>query len=157
MEGESEFQQGDAGANTTYPKLGSSIRKGDYLIIKEKPCKVSKISISKTGKHGHAKAHVYGNDIFTGKKYEDVYPASHNVSCPFVKKFDGELVDIDEDGLASYMDEEGEIHEISLPNEDEDEFVKNLKQADEDGKNIAINIIDAMGERKVVGWRETKG
>ncbi len=39
-------------------------------------------STSKTGKHGHAKAKYAGLDIFTGKRYEDAVPTSHNVEAP---------------------------------------------------------------------------
>lgn len=37
------------------------------------------MSTSKTGKHGHAKCNFVAIDIFTGKKYEEMTPSSHNV------------------------------------------------------------------------------
>jgi hypothetical protein len=41
-------------------------------------CQVVDVSTSKTGKHGHAKCNFTAVDIFTGKKYEDMMPSSHN-------------------------------------------------------------------------------
>lgn len=43
------------------------------------PAQVVDVSTSKTGKHGHAKCNFTGVDIFTGKKYEDMTPSSHNM------------------------------------------------------------------------------
>ena len=43
------------------------------------PCKIESMSTAKTGKHGNAKIHLVGIDINTGKKYEDICPANHNV------------------------------------------------------------------------------
>jgi translation initiation factor 5A len=49
------------------------------MVIKGRPCKIVDVSTSKTGKHGHAKCNFVGVDIFTGKKYEDMTPSSHNM------------------------------------------------------------------------------
>lgn len=160
MSSDNEFEAGDAGSNLTYPKAGGAIRKGAYIMLKGFPCQVEEISISKTGKHGHAKARCTGKDIFTDKKYVDVFPTSHNVDCPFVKKQDYEMVDIETEetdpgsATVSYMDEEGEVTEIFVA---ENEDLVNDLQAIVDGdKECMINVIMAMGKEMITGFRETR-
>ena len=65
-----DFSSGDAGASHVFNMEAGQIRVGGYICIKEHPCKVSAVSTSKTGKHGHAKCNFTAIDIFTGKKYE---------------------------------------------------------------------------------------
>lgn len=89
MEGdESEYQSASAGASATYPVQCSALRKNGYVMIKSRPCKVIEMSTSKTGKHGHAKVHLVGLDIFTSKKYEDLCPSTHNIDVPNVTRND---------------------------------------------------------------------
>jgi translation initiation factor 5A len=97
----------DAGASTTVPMQAGLLRKGGHVVINERPCKVADISTSKTGKHGHAKANIVGIDIFTGRKYEDICPTSHNVDVPNVVKKDYQVLDISDDGFCSLMLEDG--------------------------------------------------
>merc|ERR1712039_467661 len=55
---EPTFETADSGASHTYPQQAGEIRKGSHLMIKGHPCKCIEVSTSKTGKHGHAKAHI---------------------------------------------------------------------------------------------------
>merc|ERR1712232_81232 len=75
--------------------MGGELRKGSHVMLKGHPCKVAEISTPKTGKHGHAKAHIVGLDIFTSKKYEDLCPTSHNLEVPFVKRTEYQLLNAD--------------------------------------------------------------
>ncbi len=83
-----EFENADSGASTTIPMQCSSIKKNGFVVIKDRPCKVVDMSTSKTGKHGHAKVHMVGIDIFTGRKYEELSPSTHNMDVPIVKRMD---------------------------------------------------------------------
>merc|ERR1712029_616671 len=106
-----------------------------HIMIKGHPCKCVDYSTSKTGKHGHAKAHIVALDIFTGKKYEDLCPTSHNVEVPFVKKMEYQLLNADDTtGEVSCLDGDVPKDDLNLPSFIQDEKLKN---AEEDPKVTA--------------------
>merc|ERR1712226_1679615 len=111
------FDSVDAGASATFPMQAGEIRKGSHLMIKGRPCKCVEVSTSKTGKHGHAKAHIVAIDIFTGKKLEDLCPTSHNMEIPFVKHTEYQLLSADEGtGEVSLLTESGDTKDdLNLP------------------------------------------
>ena len=51
---------------------------------------------------------VVGTDIFTDKNYEDMAPSSHNMYVPNVAKNEMALLDINNDGYLTLMNDEGE-------------------------------------------------
>ena len=137
-----EFQSQDSGASAVYPIEAGCIRKGGLIMIKNRPCKVTEVTSSKTGKHGHAKCHFVAADIFTGKKIEDLVPASHTTYAPFVKKTEYQCLDVDEDGFLSLMDAGGEQREdIKTP----DLMAAPLHP---DAAALAKRIRDFLGEDK---------
>merc|ERR1712010_213041 len=94
---------GDAGAAHVKPMEAGQVRKGGFIMIKGKPCKVLDVSTSKTGKHGHAKCHFVASNIFTGKKQEELCPATHNIDVPFVFREDYQIMDIGEEDDGGYL------------------------------------------------------
>lgn len=68
------------------PIKAGQIKKGMFALLNDKPCRILEVTVSKTGKHGHAKCHFTGIDIFTGKKVEGLESSTHNMNAPFVSK-----------------------------------------------------------------------
>ncbi|EFZ04031.1 hypothetical protein MHUMG1_01578 [Metarhizium humberi] len=155
-----EFESADAGASTTYPRQCSALRKGGFVVIKGRPCKIVEMSTSKTGKHGHAKVHLVATDIFTGKKYEDLSPSTHNMDVPVVNRKEYQLVDISDDGYLSLMDDSGNLkNDVKKP--DDLDLVKKLdalfptpETETNKQKDTNVIILTAMGEEACIDAKE---
>eukprot|EP00698_Gefionella_okellyi_P004022 TRINITY_DN13732_c0_g1_i1.p2 TRINITY_DN13732_c0_g1~~TRINITY_DN13732_c0_g1_i1.p2 ORF type:complete len:155 (-),score=14.79 TRINITY_DN13732_c0_g1_i1:63-527(-) len=149
-----EFGGADSGASETVPIQAGSVKKNNLVCLKGHPCKVAEISFSKTGKHGHAKAHVVGIDIFTGRRYEELCPSSHNMEQPVLERKDYTLLDIMEDGYISLMDEAGNIKEdLKSP---EGELGERIRADFDEGKELLLTVYRAMGMEAVVATKQTQ-
>merc|ERR1712006_11115 len=115
---------GGAGASKTFPIRAGEVRKGGHVLLKGKPCKVVSVSISKTGKHGHAKANIVGLDVFTGKKYNEISPTSHNMTAPAMFRSEWQLTDIEQPaGTMTLMDANGNTRQdLDLPKTSQGEY-----------------------------------
>jgi len=150
MADEFDFQGGDAGASDTYPMQCSALRKSGFVMIKGRPCKIVEMSTSKTGKHGHAKVHMVALDIFTGKKYEDICPSTHNMDVPNVSRKDYQLMNIEDDYL-SLMDEGGDQREdLKVP---EGTIGDEIRTAYKDDKEILCTVLKACGDECVIAYK----
>ncbi len=129
-------------------------RAHSYMMIKGFPCKVLSVSVSKTGKHGHAKCNFIATDIFTGKKYEDMIPSSHGTTVPIVNKSDWEIIDIDGDEL-TLMDEGGnQKTDLNLPTYPEG-LADEIRTAWNGGENsVMVAVQAAVGIEQVIGYKK---
>uniref|UniRef100_A0A5B6ZIF7 Eukaryotic translation initiation factor 5A n=1 Tax=Davidia involucrata TaxID=16924 RepID=A0A5B6ZIF7_DAVIN len=132
----------DAGASKTYPQQAGTIRKNGYIVTKGRACKVVEVSTSKTGKHGHAKCHFVGIDIFNGKKLEDI-----------VNRTDYQLIDISEDGFVSLLTETGNTKDdLRLPTDDN--LLSQIKDGFAEGKDLVVTVMSAMGEEQICALKD---
>ncbi|KAL4810784.1 translation protein SH3-like domain-containing protein [Aspergillus unguis] len=147
------FESADAGASTTYPMQCSALRKNGHVVIKGRPCKIVDMSTSKTGKHGHAKVNLVALDIFTGKKYEDLSPSTHNMDVPNVSRKEYQLLDVTDDGFLSLMDDNGDTKDdVKLPENEVGDRIKKMFKEEE--KDCNVIILTAMGEQAAMEVKE---
>ncbi len=92
-------------------------KEGSYIIIDGVACKVVGIQISKTGKHGHAKARIEAIGLIDEKKRELVLPTSDNIEIPIIEKKTAQVLSIT-GNKANVMDAETfETFDLVIPEE----------------------------------------
>merc|ERR1712159_37036 len=159
------IETADAGASDVQSVEAGQIRQGGYIMIKGKPCKVKSVSVSKTGKHGHAKCKFAATDIFTGATCEELCPSTHSIDVPVVNKKDWQIQGIQDDIYVLLMDDAGEMREdMKMPSEDyktEDDLantklIKDYQEMVDNGDNIEIwcTVLSAIGKEKICDVRK---
>lgn len=125
------------------------------MMIKGHPCKVLSISVSKTGKHGHAKCNFTATDIFTGKKYEDMIPSTHGTTVPLVNKAEWEIIDINDMDELTLMDAGGnQKTDLNLPTFPEG-LGDEIRDAWNGGENsVMVTVQSAVGIEQVIGYKK---
>lgn len=114
---------------------------GDYTIVNEEPCQITKTSTSSTDKEGKVKVYVEG--IFDGQKRTFVKDFEDKVEVPLIEKGCAQILAIIENN-AQLMDLDSyETFELSIPLE----FRGELEEGDE------VNYIQALGRKKITKKR----
>ncbi len=112
-------------------------RVGTNILLEGEPYTIKKIDISKTGKHGHAKARIEAVGIIHGQKKVFVIPGHDKLEVPLVNKRKGQVLSIGEN--VSIMDLENfETIEVSCPEEIKSQLEVNCNAEywDIEGKKI---------------------
>ncbi|KAL8964741.1 MAG: hypothetical protein Q9197_006822 [Variospora fuerteventurae] len=158
-----DFSSTNAEASFTNPTQASQLAKGDFILIKNHPCKIISKSTSKPGKHGHAKINFEALCLFTAKKYTDLHPAHATVEAPIVVRREYLLLDI-EGGYLSLWDQTagGALKDdVRMPKTDESgtrmaEMGELLGRVwgKEGEKDIMVTVLSAMGMEVVDGVKE---
>ncbi|HUW43599.1 MAG TPA: translation initiation factor IF-5A [Bacillota bacterium] len=117
-------------------------RSGTNILIEGEPYTIKKIDISKTGKHGHAKARIEAVGIINQQKKVFVVPGHERFEVPLVDKKKGQVLSIAD--KISIMDLENfETIEIGCSEEIKSELKENsnVEYWDIEGKKIIKRIL----------------
>ncbi len=99
-------------------------RVGTNILLEGGPYIIKKIDISRTGKHGHAKARIEAVGVINQQKKVFVIPGHDRLEVPMVNKRKGQVLSISE--LVSIMDLENfETIEIKCPEKIKSELQEN--------------------------------
>ena len=95
----------------------TSLKIGRYVVVDGIACRVTKMDISKTGKHGHAKCRIESVGLIRGGKKVLVLPGHDKIDSPVIEKKSAQVLSIHEDN-ATVMDEENfETFNLKIPDE----------------------------------------
>ncbi|MFP4656811.1 MAG: translation initiation factor IF-5A [Candidatus Woesearchaeota archaeon] len=94
-----------------------SLKKGSYIVIDDVACKVSDVSVSRPGKHGHAKVNLSAVGLLDGKKRNLTAPGHDSVDVPVIDKRNAQVLSISGD-TANVMDMETyDTFDMTIPEE----------------------------------------
>merc|ERR1719228_770999 len=146
-----EFENTEAGSLVTNVTVGT-LKKGGYVMLKDKPCKILELNTSKVGKHGAAKTKIVGSCIFTGTKCEQISPTGNNIEVPNVDRATYVLTNITDDGYVELLSEKGEMMgHVKCP--EDNNGGKAMRDAMEAGHTVDVVVISAMGTDMVTEHR----
>jgi len=134
----------------------NDLHKGCYVMMKGGfPCKVVEVARSKQGKHGSAKVSITALDIFTGRKYEDLYPSSKNVEVPEVVKIELEVLGVDPSGRlqVKQLKDGKPFQSVPVPDDEMGERIRSLMG---ERAAVVVQLQCAMGKEKIVMARERR-
>jgi translation initiation factor 5A len=133
----------------------NKLRKGGYVMLEGRPCKVVDIAKSKTGKHGHAKASIAGTDLFTGRRYEAHLPTSHDIEVPLVERQDYALINIDGKNT-QLLDLQGNMREdVEIGDGETDQKLVALYESGE-VEEIVVTVLSSNGESKIIEFKKAQ-
>ena len=102
----------------------SSMKKGSYIVVDGVASIVTDMSISRPGKHGHAKVNLMAVGMLDGRKRNLVMPGHDNVEVPVIGKKNAQVLSIS-GNMANVMDAETyETFDLEIPEELKDQVTE---------------------------------
>ncbi len=120
----------------------NELRKGDTILVDEQfICKITDITLSAPGKHGHAKARVEAVGVLDDKKRIFIMSAEERAKVPIIEKRTAQVISIN-GTKAQLMDMETyDVFETDIP--------EDLREKLKDG--MQVNYSNLMGQKLIKG------
>eukprot|EP00771_Trimastix_marina_P001715 gnl/Trimastix_PCT/2806.p2 GENE.gnl/Trimastix_PCT/2806~~gnl/Trimastix_PCT/2806.p2 ORF type:complete len:154 (+),score=44.00 gnl/Trimastix_PCT/2806:68-529(+) len=137
------------------PKHANLFRNGEYVVLRDRPVRIVNYSVSKPGKHGHAKIHFIGIDVETNRKVESIAGSHDMLPKPKSKRIEYEVVNIDDDQVHAMSDDGTMITDLQLPRNSD--FAQRLTSQWEnlpDDKILKITVLTVLELKVIITSRE---
>ncbi len=135
------LRESDVAKQNTLP--ANKLKKGDYVILRKKPCKIIEIIISFSGKSGKVKIAIIAQD-FSLQKCEDVFWADQIVEIFNVKKY--LVCKIDKNHL-TLQDENGVLDITHML--DDTEICNKIKTMYNENISVIVEMMFLENESKI--------
>ena len=125
------------------PGSVNELKRGSNIMVDGVACRVADITISKPGKHGHAKARIEAVGLIDDKKRVIIKPTDARIDVPVIEKGTAQILSIS-GNKANVMDLESyETFDLDIPTE--------LKDKVAEGANVLY--WDVVGTRVMKGLK----
>ena len=100
-----------------------NLKENGFVIIDGVPCRVYKVQISTTGKHGHAKVRVEAIGLFDNTRHSLIGPAHETVEVPIVLKKKAQILAVVGKKVQIMDLDDYSVFELDIPEERKSEIV----------------------------------
>ncbi len=122
----------------------NELKKGDTVLIdKQSISKITDITFSAPGKHGHAKYRIEAVDVLDGKKRVLILTSEDRMEVPIIEKRNAQVISINGDKVQLMDLESYDVFETDIP----EEFKDKLKE----GSQVVYS--DLMGKKVIKSMR----
>ena len=149
--------KGDFDATIMEKKDVNRLKRGDFVMLGDKPCKITKISHAKPGKHGSAKAIIKGQNLLDGKTVEKSPKTQDHIDCPIIKRQEYLVLDIEEDDMLSLLDDDGnQKFDVAMPEKMHLDVGKHIREMLEEDRQVLVQVTSILHSEIVTSAREDK-
>ncbi|MFC1697367.1 translation initiation factor IF-5A [Nanoarchaeota archaeon] len=101
-----------------------SLKPGSYIVIDGVACKVTDLSVSRPGKHGHAKVNLMAVGLIDEKKRNMILPGHDHVEVPIIDKRNAQILSISGKEANAMDTETYETFDLEIPDDLKEEVVE---------------------------------